>query len=146
MAEVPRPSPLPRRAPAFILVTLLTLAALASWSDRGAAPGFAATTPRILWDDFSYTSRTQLGAHGWIVRTARGWPGVAGATWSADNVSFLADPSRPGNRLLRLSSSTDGTAGGTFQTQVCHQRKYLEGTYATRVRFRDAPTAGPDGD
>jgi hypothetical protein len=45
-----------------------------------------------------------------------------------------------------MSSSTDGTAGGTSQTQVCHQRKYYEGTYATRVRFRDAPTRGPDGD
>jgi hypothetical protein len=45
-----------------------------------------------------------------------------------------------------MSSSTDGTEAGTRQTQICHQRKYREGTYATRVRFRDAPTTGPDGD
>jgi len=45
-----------------------------------------------------------------------------------------------------LSATTDGTAAGTSQAQICQQRKYLEGTYATRVRFRDAPASGPDGD
>ena len=30
--------------------------------------------------------------------------------------------------------------------QFCHQRKYLEGTYAARVRFTDKPVAGPGGD
>ena len=33
-----------------------------------------------------------------------------------------------------------------LRRRVCQQRKFFEGTYATRVRFRDAPTAGPDGD
>jgi hypothetical protein len=32
------------------------------------------------------------------------------------------------------------------QTQLCHQRKYLEGTYAARVRFTDDPVSGPRGD
>jgi len=32
------------------------------------------------------------------------------------------------------------------QAQVCHQRKYLNGTYAARIRFSDAPRAGADGD
>jgi hypothetical protein len=45
-----------------------------------------------------------------------------------------------------MTSSTDGTPAGTTQTQVCHQRKYLEGTYAARVRFSDQPVSGPDGD
>src|SRR5262249_32182087 len=48
--------------------------------------------------------------------------------------------------LLRLTSSTDGTATGTSQAQVCQQRKFFEGTYATRVRFTDVPDSGPDGD
>src|SRR5262249_61698721 len=83
---------------------------------------------------------------GGIVRPKAGWPGARGAVWSAGNVSFVDDPAQSGNRLLRMSSSTDGTVAGTSQTQVCHQRKYLQGTYATRVRFRSSPTAGPDGD
>jgi hypothetical protein len=45
-----------------------------------------------------------------------------------------------------MTSSTDGTAPNTRQTQICHQRKYLEGTYAARVRFTDAPVSGPGGD
>ena len=43
-----------------------------------------------------------------------------------------------------MTSSTNGAA--TRQTQFCHQRKYLEGTYAARVRFTDRPVSGPDGD
>ena len=45
-----------------------------------------------------------------------------------------------------MTSSTDGTPANTKQTQICHQRKYFEGTYAARVRFTDAPLSGPSGD
>mgnify|MGYP003694706801 CR=1 FL=1 len=62
------------------------------------------------------------------------------------SVSLLADPDQPGNRLLRMTSATDGTGANTQQSQICHQRKYLEGTYAARVRFVDLPTEGPGGD
>ncbi len=99
---------------------------------------------RVLFDDFSYSNHQQLKKHGWIIRTAAGWPGVPGATWSEEGVSFLEDPDRPRNRILRMSSSTD--AAHTAQTQICHQRKYLEGTYAARVRFTDNPVSGPGGD
>jgi hypothetical protein len=71
---------------------------------------------------------------------------MPGATWAADGVSLVADPDRAGNRLLRMTSSTDGSGANTRQTQICHQRKYLEGTYAARVRFVDLPTEGPSGD
>jgi hypothetical protein len=98
----------------------------------------------ILFDDFSYSNKTQLKKHGWIIRTEPGWPGIPGAVWSEDGVSLLTDPSQPRNRILRMSSSTDGAK--TTQTQICHQRKYLEGTYAARVRFTDAPVSGPGGD
>jgi hypothetical protein len=103
-------------------------------------------SPRIFFDDFTYADRGGLGVSGWVVRTASGWPGIAGARWAAEGVTLVNDPARRGNRLLRLSSTTDGTAAGTKQSQVCHQRKYLAGTYAARVRFRDAPTVGPRGD
>jgi len=103
-------------------------------------------SPQELFDDFNYSNDEQLVKHGWIIRTAVGWPGVPGATWGKQGVSLLGDPDQPGNRLLRMTSSTDGTGANTRQAQICHQRKYLEGTYAARVRFVDTPAEGPVGD
>ena len=106
----------------------------------------AKVSSQILFDDFNYSTHRQLARHGWIIRTAPGWPGIPGATWEKKGVSFLNDTDQRGNRLLRMISSTDGTGPNTYQTQICHQRKYLEGTYAARVRFVDLPTDGPSGD
>jgi len=100
----------------------------------------------ILFDDFEYAGRQQMSESGWIIRTEIGWPGVRGATWPAENVSITNDLQQPGNHLLRMTASTDGDGRNTRQSQVCHQRKYREGTYAARVRFSDAPVHGPDGD
>ena len=102
--------------------------------------------PQVLFDDFNYTNHQQLEKHGWIIRTGAGWPGIPGATWSERGVSVVKDPAQPGNRILRMTSSTDGTAANTTQTQICHQRKYLQGTYAARVHFTDNAVSGPDGD
>lgn len=102
--------------------------------------------PQILFDDFSYANHDEMSANGWIVRDGSGWPGVPGATFRRENVSFIDYPDQAGNRLLRMTSSTDGTSQNTSQTQICHQRKYLEGTYAARVRFSDSPNSGSDGD
>ena len=101
---------------------------------------------QILFDDFSYSTHDEMTDNGWVIRSGSGWPGVSGATFRAENVSFVDYPDQTGNRLLRMTSSTDGTSENTYQTQVCHQRKYLEGTYAARVRFSDVPVSGPDGD
>jgi hypothetical protein len=97
-----------------------------------------------LFDDFSYTDQRSMINHGWIIRTEPGWPGVPDAVWARNSVRFVDDADPSGNRLLRMTSTTNGTA--TRQAQFCHQRKYLEGTYAARVRFTDQPVAGPDGD
>ena len=97
----------------------------------------------VLFDDFSYVNHAQLEKNGWIIRTEAGWPGVPGATWSEAGVTLLKDRN---NTILRMTSSTDGTGSNTSQTQICHQRKYLEGTYAARVRFTDNPVSGPAGD
>lgn len=102
--------------------------------------------PEILFDDFSYSTRDEMISNGWVVREGGGWPGVTGATFRAENVSFVDYPDLADNRLLRMTSSTDGTGENTYQTQICHQRKYLEGTYAARVRFSDQPISGADGD
>jgi hypothetical protein len=112
---------------------------------------FTGTTPlqsqkQILFDDFSYTNQQQMKQNGWIIRTEAGWPGVPGATWKEEGVSLLKDTEQANNRFLRMTSATDGTAANTTQTQICQQRKFLEGTYAARVRFTDAPAVGPDGD
>jgi len=103
-------------------------------------------TGKIFFDDFSYDSALAMTANGWILRDKAGWPGIPGASWSPENVSFVDDPDQAGNRLLQMVSATNGVASGTHQTQVCHQRKYLEGTYAARVRFSNQPLSGPDGD
>jgi hypothetical protein len=101
---------------------------------------------QILFDDFSYSVLDEMTWNGWVVRDGTGWPGVTGATFRAENVSFVDYPDPADNRLLRMTSSTDGTGENTYQTQICHQRKYLEGTYAARVRFSDQPVSGIDGD
>lgn len=100
----------------------------------------------LFFDDFSYADTAALAGHGWTVRDKAGHPGLEGAHWGPDTVQLVDDPQQPGNRLLRLQARTDGTGPNTYQAQLCHARKYLEGTYAARVRFSDAPVHGPDGD
>jgi hypothetical protein len=115
-----------------------------------AATGAHATG--VFFDDFSHADHAALAAAGWTVRSGHGHPGVPGAAWRADAVQLLDDATRGAgrhavrNRLLRLIARTDGTAPGTVQSQVCHARKVLHGTYAARVRFTDAPVQGGDGD
>jgi hypothetical protein len=115
-----------------------------------AATGAHATG--VFFDDFSHADHAALAAAGWTVRSGHGHPGVPGAAWRADAVRLLDDATRGAgrhaarNRLLRLIARTDGTAPGTVQSQVCHARKVLHGTYAARVRFTDAPVQGGDGD
>lgn len=101
----------------------------------------------VFFDDFSYrTNDDRFAEHGWVVRTAGGWPGVPGAIWWEDGVRFVRDPDDTQNRLVQMTSKTDGTEENTHQVQLCYQRKFLEGTYAARIRFSDEPAYGPDGD
>ena len=135
-----------------IVLSIICLSIAASCSPRGVLRTIdTASTPGnesspILFDDFAYSARNEMIANGWVIRSGVGWPGVSGATFRPENVSFVDYPDQVDNRLLRMTSSTDGTSENTFQTQVCHQRKYLEGTYAARVRFSDTPVSGADGD
>lgn len=106
----------------------------------------AMAAPERFFDDFSYVDSAAMSTKGWTARNKAGHPGVEGASWSAEQISLLDDAQNKGNRLLRLTASTDGTGPGTSQAQLCHARKYLEGTYAARIRFTDKPVAGIDGD
>lgn len=48
---------------------------------------------------------------------------------------------------MLLEAKTDGTAANTTQAEIdTTQRKFLEGTYAARVYFTDAPVSGQNGD
>lgn len=135
-----------------ILLFLFFISILASCSPNAGTevPEITAVSSvseaQILFDDFSYSTLDDMIANGWVARDGTGWPGVTGATFRAENISFVDYPDPANNRLLRMTSSTDGTGENTFQTQICHQRKYLEGTYAARVRFSDQPVSGVDGD
>jgi hypothetical protein len=121
------------------------LPVLAAWLALCAATARAAEPP-LFFDDFSQPDLAQLARDGWKLRDKPGHPGVEGARWGAEGVALVDDPGSPGNRLLRLTARSDGTPKGTRHAQVCHARKYLEGTYAARVRFSDEPVQGPDGD
>lgn len=127
---------------AVLLLSLLPLALAL----LGPAPAGAAQDKPLFFDDFSHADRAALIAAGWMLREAPGHPGVPGARWSARAIRLVDDPARAGNRLLRLSARTDGSAAGTVQAQLCHARKLLHGTYAARVRFSDEPVVGADGD
>ncbi|MEV5412148.1 cellulose binding domain-containing protein [Thermopolyspora sp. NPDC052614] len=114
-----------------------------------ATPTVTPTTPGgdgVVFDDFSYTDSNDpaITAHNWTVRSYVGGPGVPGASWPKGNVTF---PTISGaNKAMQLRAVTDGTASGTQQAELYHQRKFFEGTYAARVKFSDAPASGPDGD
>ncbi|MBT2468265.1 hydrolase [Streptomyces sp. ISL-66] len=106
-------------------------------------PGPAGAT---LFDDFTYASSTDpaIAAHGWSVRSNSGGPGVPGAAWSTENVTFAAEG---GNSLMNMETSTAGSGESTKQTEVLTKAtKFKNGTYAARVKFSDAPKYGPDGD
>lgn len=125
-------------AAAGIAAGLLTPAAASAQAPASAASYF--------FDDFSHADTGALVRAGWVIRTAVGHPGVAGAAWGPAALSLIDDPAQPRNRLLRLAAHTDGTGPGTRQAQLCQQRKFFRGTYAARIRFSDAPQSGADGD
>jgi hypothetical protein len=108
--------------------------------------GAAEATCGQLFDDFAYASSADsaLTRNGWVPRTYQGGPGVPGANWSANNISF---PTADGQKVLQLTASTDGTGAGTNHAELySSQKRYFEGTYASLVRFSDTPAGGADGD
>lgn len=117
----------------------------------GGGPTDPPTTPpptggAALFDDFDYSSHSdpQISAHGWSVRSNSGGPGVPGATWAPENVTFS---SVGGNSVMNLETSSAGTGASTEHTEVLTKTmKFKNGTYAARVKFSDAPRSGPDGD
>jgi hypothetical protein len=99
-----------------------------------------------LFDDFNYSSRSdpRISTNGWSVRSNSGGPGVSGATWAPENVTFSTTS---GNSVMNLETSSAGTGQSTKQAEILTKAtKFKNGTYAARVKFADAPKYGPDGD
>ncbi|WP_033295474.1 glycoside hydrolase family 16 protein [Amycolatopsis jejuensis] len=126
---------------------LATAAVLTAISTFTFVPGArAAEQCGVLYDDFHYTSSSDSAftGNGWAARSGTGSPGVPGATWQPGNITF---PTVDGQQVAQLVASTDGTAGGTAHAEMYQaQQRFREGTYASRVRFSDAPDSGADGD
>ena len=123
--------------------------ASASPSPSASSTGSNPPPSGVMFDDFNYTgsSDPNIAAHDWTVRTGSGGPGVTGATWSANAITFPASTAAGGKHVMQLTASTDGTAANTIQAEIdTTQRKFLDGTYAARVYLTDAPTTGPNGD
>jgi hypothetical protein len=55
-------------------------------------PESTSAPSQILFDDFSYSTTDEMIASGWIVHSGSGWPGVSGATFRPENVSFVDYP------------------------------------------------------
>lgn len=134
------------RYSSIALLLLLTGCDQAGTTATTSAEPTQPAAPAIMFDDFNYVSADALFANGWTARTETGHPGIAGAAWSAEGISTHEAPDGAQFGIVRMSSLTDGTGAGTRHTQICHARKYLYGTYAARVFFRNEPSYGPDGD
>ncbi|GLU45855.1 glycoside hydrolase family 16 protein [Nocardiopsis ansamitocini] len=146
MPEKRRPGLRPLAMGAVLGLTLAGCAAAPEAVPVSAQENAAAAQCGLFFDDFVYSGPHDpaLAEQGWRVRSWAGGPGVAGASWDADNISFVAED---GDRLLRLTSSTDGTPAGTSQAELTFgEEKFHEGTYAAKVKFADEPVSGADGD
>src|SRR5260370_9416171 len=62
----------------------------------------AKVSSQTFFDDFNYSNYKQLARHGWIIRTAAGWPGGPGAIWGNSGGSFPAYHQQHGTRLRRI--------------------------------------------
>jgi hypothetical protein len=131
---------------AAIAIALLGAAAAVGVAAAAPVASAAATSCGYLFDDFNYASSadTTLTGHGWTPRSYAGGPGIAGATWSPNSIAF---PTSDGQKVLQLTGSTDGTGSGTNQAELYStQKRFLDGTYASRIKFSDTPASGADGD
>jgi hypothetical protein len=112
------------------------------------APTQPPVPPGILFDDFHYSGPHDpaLFAHGWLIRTSPGGPGIR-STWSAKGISFPSVPGAIGGQALQLEAKTDGSHAGTSQAELTSiDSKFTTGTFAARIYYSDDPTSGHNGD
>lgn len=109
---------------------------------------FSVFAQTIMFDDFTYTNidDPQLSSFNkWgIVHGTSGPP--EGAQYSRNNIAFINDPNRAGNRLMTLSTTVNGSTKATTHSRIeTAGFDYFEGTYAARVFFSDVPFTYKDG-
>jgi hypothetical protein len=129
----------------FAGLAVAVLAASGAVALSSGTPAVAADCG-YLFDDFHYSSSAdaKLTQNGWTPRSYQGGPGVAGANWSPGSITF---PGSGGDQVMQLTASTDGTGAGTKHAELYStQKRFLDGTYASRIRFTDTPVSGSDGD
>jgi len=106
------------------------------------------TINHVMFDDFDYSGVDDLNLEvfKWSIKEGVAGPGPVGCQWSKNNITFIDDGKNNGNKVLRLSATTNGTASSCTQAEILHETKYFEGTYAARVKFSDEPIIGQKGD
>ena len=102
-----------------------------------------------FFDDFTYDSvqDSLLNEMGWWIRTRTpGSPGPTNAQWMADNITFGQDPTNSANHLMTLSATARGSIADPTQSEITTPRRFRDGTFVARIRWRDSPNTGPDVD
>jgi hypothetical protein len=112
-------------------------------------------TTGTFFDDFIYENGSDplLTGFGWTIRTGGGGPGPPDCIWDKSLVTFIADTSNTdspnstdGNRLMKLSASTQGSGATCHQSEIYSLKKFQRTTFAAQVMFTDSPDMGSDGD
>jgi chitodextrinase/GH18 family chitinase len=107
------------------------------------APDPITEPSEMLFDDFSYQSPDDPSfTANWNASDySPASPGLG--SFSKSNVVFLQDPATATNKLMRIMFTTRGSRETTVQGEVEGQRRFLYGTYASRIRFYNQPISGP---
>jgi hypothetical protein len=102
----------------------------------------------IYFDDFIYENGSDplLTDFGWTIRTGGGGPGPPECIWDNSLVTFITDTNNTGNRLMKLSSWTQGSGATCHQSEIYSLKKFQRSTFAAQVMFTDSPEVGNDGD
>jgi hypothetical protein len=126
----------------------LPLTAFYVFTDTEPNEPFEPDVTHVFYDDFVYadSSVPELSQFGWHVRTPNepGGPGVKGAEWTSEQVTFDDDLTDKGDRFLIMGASTSGDPNYSQHSQIITDEIFFEGTYAARVRLTDKPVDEPD--
>jgi hypothetical protein len=97
----------------------------------------------MLFDEFAYASPDDPAflANWKASDYSPAAPGLG--SFSKSNVTFMADPSDAANKWMRIAFTTKGSRETTIQGEVEGQRRFLYGTYASRMKFYNQPISGP---
>jgi hypothetical protein len=96
---------------------LLSAGLLAGCNTAKAPKVVQKVTDEVFFDDFAYQDMSGFYANDWKVRTQTGHPGISGATWSADGITFHEGIEGAQNGIVSMTSKTGGTGFLSRRTQ-----------------------------